>query len=405
VAAQVRSLIQAEPGMLVQTRVMGATFNRGEGESDRLTVEVRGHDPVITGQLAEAVLENMTAVAGVTSAMISRRPGTPEMLVRVDRRKATSMGLQVSSVADSLETSIGGTRASMFRQDGDEYDILVRLREQDRLSVDQVGQVPISIPGGDTVAAESLIDLNRREGPVEILRKDQQRIVVVNGVVADRDLGSIVSDLRERLRQIPLPRGYEFAFGGEYEEQQEAFRDMTFASILALALVYMVMAAQFESLRDPFIILFSIPLAFVGVVTILIITSTTFNMQAFLGVIVLVGIVVNNAIVLVDYTNLLIRDEGMELREAVVTAGMRRLRPILMTTVTTVLGLSPMALGLGEGGELQAPLARTIIGGLVTSTAITLIFIPVVFFTLEGRTDRARARAEAGALQPAQSGD
>ncbi len=216
-----------------------------------------------------------------------------------------------------------------------------------------------------------------------------------------------MADVRGRLQQVQRPRGYEFVFGGEYEEQQEAFRAMTFASLLALALVYMVMAAQFESLRDPFIILFSIPLAFVGVTTVLFLTDTTFNMQGFLGVIVLVGIVVNNAIVLIDYANQLIRDHGYRVREAVVTAGSRRLRPILMTTVTTVLGLLPMSLGLGEGGELQAPMARVIIGGLTASTLITLLFIPVVYYTVESRSEGAREGALAQAdsdLQPA-SGD
>ena len=203
--------------------------------------------------------------------------------------------------------------------------------------------------------------------------------------------------MREKVREIEKPRGYEIFFGGEYEEQQEAFQAMTFAAVLALLLVYMVMAAQFESLRDPFIILFSIPLAAIGVTLVLFLTRTTFNMQGFLGVIVLVGIVVNNAIVLVDYTNQLIRQHGVALREAVVTAGRRRLRPILMTTITTVLGLAPMSLGLGEGGELQAPMARVIIGGLTTSTLITLVFIPVVYYTLETGRRRAELREDQAA--------
>jgi hydrophobic/amphiphilic exporter-1 (mainly G- bacteria), HAE1 family len=220
----------------------------------------------------------------------------------------------------------------------------------------------------------------------------------------------VVADVREKLREVNRPRGYEFVFGGEWEEQEAAFRAMTFAAILALILVYMVMAAQFESLRDPLIILFSIPLAAVGVTTMLVMTGTTFNMQGFLGIIVLVGIVVNNAIVLIDYTNQLIREHAMPLREAVITAGKRRLRPILMTTATTVLGLLPMSLGLGEGGELQAPMARVVIGGLTSSTLITLLFIPVVYYTLEGRAQRARERRREAApaepdLQPAPSGD
>jgi HAE1 family hydrophobic/amphiphilic exporter-1 len=275
------------------------------------------------------------------------------------------------------------------------------------LSLNQVGDVPLTLPDGRTIAAGSLVGMKRQEGPIEITRKDQQRIIVVNGTVADRDLGSIVDDVREKLRAMNWPRGYEFQFGGEYEEQLEAFQQMTFAAILALILVYMVMASQFESLRDPFIILFSIPLAAVGVIITLIITNTTFNMQGFLGVIVLVGIVVNNAIVLIDYTNLLRREQAMSLREAVVTAGSRRLRPILMTTITTVLGLVPMSLGLGEGGELQAPMARVIIGGLTSSTLITLVFVPVVYTILEERTERSRerkvARGAMGELQPMES--
>jgi HAE1 family hydrophobic/amphiphilic exporter-1 len=251
--------------------------------------------------------------------------------------------------------------------------------------------------------------MRRQEGPFQITRADQERIIVANGNIADRDLGSIVDDLSGALANIPRPPGYEFKFGGEYEEQQEAFRNLTFAAILALVLVYMVMASQFESLRDPFIILFSIPLAFIGVVLTLLLTKTTFNIQGFLGVIVLVGIVVNNAIVLIDYTNLLRREYGYALREAVITAGRRRLRPILMTTVTTVLGLTPMALGLGEGGELQAPMARVVIGGLTTSTLITLVFIPIVYATVEEFGERARARRELAAegaadgLEPAHS--
>lgn len=409
VVNQIRPLLALEPGMIVQARVWSGTFRRGgSGDDDRLSVEVRGHDPEITQDLAEQVRAAMMATEGVASAQVSRRPGTPEMLVRVDRAKATSMGLQVSEISQVLETAIGGSRASMFREDGDEFDILVRLKEEDRLSVDQVGEVPVTMRDGTTVPAEALIRMDRQEGPVEIRRKDQQRIIVVNGTIGDRDLGSIVDDLQEKIQSINKPRGYEVIIGGEYEEQVEAFQAMTFAAILALLLVYMVMASQFESLRDPFIILFSIPLAAVGVTSILVVTETTFNMQAFLGVIVLVGIVVNNAIVLIDYTNLLIRDHGMPLRDAVVTAGKRRLRPILMTTSTTVLGLLPMSLGIGEGSELQAPMARVVIGGLTTSTLITLVFIPVVYYTVERRAEKARRRdrfSDQPDLQPAPSGD
>lgn len=290
----------------------------------------------------------------------------------------------------------------MFRQEGDEFNILVRLQERDRLKLSQVGQIPLATPLGQTIPAESVVRMRRQEGPVSIERADQERIIVVSGTLGDRDLGSVMRDLDAKVQAIPRPSGYEFKYGGEYEEQQQTFRELTFAAILALILVYMVMASQFESLRDPFIILFSIPLAAVGVVTILVLTHTTFNMQGFLGLIILVGIVVNNAIILVDYTNQLVRGGGYTIREAIVSAGSRRLRPILMTTTTTVLGLVPMSMGIGEGGELQAPLARVVIGGLVTSTLITLVVIPVVYALLEERTEKAKAAIPIQELRPAQ---
>jgi HAE1 family hydrophobic/amphiphilic exporter-1 len=406
IATKLRTMLTPGPGTLVQTRVRGSVRTSGSsafGEG-RLSVEVRGHDFEISKDLADQVLAAMLATEGVASAELSRQPGTLEMVVSVDRQKAHSMGLTVSQVAQAMETSIGGTRASMYREEGDEFDILVRLAKEDRIDITQLGRVALRLPDGSTIPASAVVKMERREGPVEITRADQQRIVVVSGVIEDRDLGSVVEDLRARLDEIPRPPDYEFVFGGEYEEQQEAFRQMTFAALLALLLVYMVMASQFESARDPLIILFSVPLAFVGVALILLMTGTNFNMQGFLGVIILVGIVVNNAIVLVDYTNLLRREHGYGVRDAVITAGARRLRPILMTTITTVLGLVPMSLGLGEGGELQVPMARVIIGGLTTSTLITLVFIPVVYFTLETwRESRQTARADDFELTPAET--
>lgn len=380
-------LMAVAPGVQLRTRISSGNFGRrrggGDGAGDRLQVTIRGYAPETTHQLALTVRDTMLSVQGVAEAQISRRPGSPEMVVRVDRLRAASLGMSVSEVADTLETAVGGRRSTFFREEGDEYDIVVRLREEDRLELGQVGRIPLRTPRGELIYANDVVELNRQEGPVEINRVDQERIVYVSGTIADRDLGSIISDLRAEVTRINVPDGYEIRFGGEWEDQQESFRELTFAAILALFLVYMVMAAQFESLRDPFIILFSVPLAAIGIVTMLVITQTTFNMQGFLGVIVLVGIVVNNAIVLIDYTNQLRRDHGLGIHESVTTAGHRRLRPILMTTVTTVLGLTPMALGLGEGSELQVPMARVVIGGLLTSTLITLVFIPVVYATLE----------------------
>jgi HAE1 family hydrophobic/amphiphilic exporter-1 len=395
ISRTLRPLLAVEPGMAVRVRGGGGMFRRlsRSGEGDRLAVEIRGHDLAVLQQLSERVRAVVSSIPGVADTQISMQPGIPEMLITVDRPKAANMGVNVSDIARTVETAVGGQRASLFRQGGEEFNILVRLREDDRMSEAQVGRIPIITPVGRTVAARTFIQMQRQEGPMAIHRADQQRLATVSASLEGRDLGSVVADLDRRLRQLPRPAGYEFAYGGEYEEQQKAFRDLALAALLALALVYMVMASQFESLRDPFIILFSIPLAAVGVVLILLLTHTTFNIQAFLGVIVLVGIVVNNAIVLVDYTNLLRRESRLPLREAVLTAGARRLRPILMTTSTTVLGLVPMALGIGEGSELQAPLARVVIGGLVTSTFITLVLVPVIYVMLEQRRERSVEKA------------
>jgi HAE1 family hydrophobic/amphiphilic exporter-1 len=350
-----------------------------------VSVEIRGHDMAVASDLAKTVKDVVEAIPGVTDSTISRREGMPEMIITVDRSKAASIGINASEVADTLEAVIGGSRASQFRQEGDEYNILVRLNEAERSNIALIGQIPVVTPSGQSVPIGSLVTMQRREGPVSIDRQDQERVVTVNANYANRDLGSIMQEIDERLTALSVPLGFSFNYGGEYEEQQKSFNELLLVLGLAIVLVYMVMAAQFESLRDPLIILFSIPLAAIGIALILVLTNTTFNIQAFIGTIMLAGIVVNNAIVLIDYTNLLRRRDQLPLRHAVELAGRRRLRPILMTTLTTILGLVPMALGFGEGAEVQSPMARVVIGGLLTSTLITLLFIPTIYTIIEER--------------------
>jgi HAE1 family hydrophobic/amphiphilic exporter-1 len=388
IANSLRPKLMIRPGLRVFARASGGNFlmrRLAGGGDDRINIEIRGHDMQTAGDFALAVQDIVRAVPGITDAQISRREGMPEMVVTVDRDKAASMGLNVSDLADSLRTTVGGRIATLYRQGGNEYNILVRLQEEDRLSLRSVEQIPIYTPVGQTVEASTLLKMQRREGPVSIERKNQERVVRVTANFEGRDLGSIMADIDTGLRGLSLPAEFSIVFGGEYEEQQKAFRGLVFCLILAVLLVYMVMAAQFESYKDPLVILFSIPLATIGVVLMLFLTKSTFNVQAFIGVIMLAGIVVNNAIVLVDYTNLLRRRDGLPLRQAVELAGRRRLRPILMTTCTTVLAMVPMAIGMGEGGEIQAPMARVVIGGLLTSSLITLVFIPTLYTTVEER--------------------
>ena len=259
----------------------------------------------------------------------------------------------------------------------------MKVKDADLLGLDQILDLSMRNDKGELVVLRNLINYERVKGPVNIERKNQERVLTVGGNIQDRDLGSVVQDIQAKLEDIPMPPGFTLLFSGDYEDQQESFRELMFAFSLALALVYMVMACQFESLRDPLVVMFSVPLAAIGVVLALFLTRTTFNLQSFIGVIMLAGIVVNNAILLVDTANLLRNEEGMPLEKAVREAGKRRLRPILMTTLTTVLGLFPLALGLGDGGETQAPMARAVIGGLTSSTVITLFFVPAVYLVAE----------------------
>jgi HAE1 family hydrophobic/amphiphilic exporter-1 len=284
----------------------------------------------------------------------------------------------------------------MYREKGKEFPIIVRLREEDRSRVESVNDVLISTPAGLVLQARNLLDLNPQKGPTQIERKNQMRVLRVNAELeAGTVLGEGVKAVNARLGAITHGPEFQVGFGAEVEQQAQAFSQLQLLLVLGVLLVYAVMASQYESLRDPFVVMFSVPVAAIGVVAALKMSSTSFSLQAYIGVIMLGGIVVSNAILLVDYTNILRRRDGKPLREAVETAGRTRLRPILMTTLTTILGLVPMSLGLGEGAELQAPLARVVIGGLAASTLVTLVLVPAVYTVFEEGLTRFR-RVPAG---------
>lgn len=393
IAALLRRKLMNIPGVTIRTRAGQGLFllrmaTRG---SERIEVEIRGYDLPTSDVLAQRVKKAVEQVNGVTDARMSRVSGSPEELIVVDRQKVADMKLTVSQIANMLQTILSGTRAGYFREAGDEYTILVRVQDAERMDLREVLDLTLTNSDGQPVVLRNVVQVRPRTGPVRVERKDQERVVTVYANISGRDMGSILSDIRKKLRSIPVPRDFSILFGGDYEERQKAFRELALSFVLALVLVYMVMACQYESLRDPFVVMFSVPLAVIGVVVMLFLTNTTFNIQSFIGCIMLGGIVVNNAILLVDHTNLLRRRDGMPLREAIEEAGRRRLRPILMTATTTILGLFPLALGLGEGGEAQAPMARAVIGGLLSSTLITLVFVPTVYSIFErrrGKEDR-----------------
>ena len=401
IAMTLRRSLNRLPGVTVRARASGGNrmmtrlMSSGEGDSARLALEIRGHDLEDARQVSERAVNVMNTTEGIADAELGSEQGRPELSIHVDRSKAALLGLRVSDVADALRTGIAGTQAAFYRERGDEYPIVVRLREEDRARTVDINDVPLSTPGGQVIPARNLIRIVAGSGPEEIARKNQERVVRVNAEI-ETTLSEAVSAVQARMAEIDPPADFSVGFGAEVEEQARSFAELQLVLILAVLLVYAVMAAQFESLRDPFIILLSIPLAGIGIVASLMVTNTPFSLQAYMGVIVLGGLVVNNAILLVDYTNILRRRDGIPLREAVEQAGRTRLRPILMTTITTLLGMVPMALGIGEGSELQAPLARVIIGGLLSSTVVTLVVVPVVYTLFEegwqGAQDRPKDR-------------
>jgi hydrophobic/amphiphilic exporter-1 (mainly G- bacteria), HAE1 family len=388
IAMTLRRELSGIPGVIVRARPSGGQQMRGMpggnqgGDGSRFSVEIRGHELDISKRVAADVKTLLDSTPGIVDSRVGREEGRPEIAVRVDRDKAALLGLSVTGVANTIRTNLAGTQAAMFREAGNEYPIVVRLRQEDRGEIASVGDVLLSTPQGQVLPAKNVMVTAREQGPVQIERKNQERIQRVNAEV-ETTLSEGVTAVQARLPEIQVPQGFSVGFGNEVEEQAKSFRELQLVLVLAILLVYTVMASQYESLRDPFIIMFSIPLAAIGVVGALLLTKTPFSMQAYIGVIMLAGIVVSNAILLVDYANTLRHRDKMGIREAIELAGRHRLRPILMTSVCTMLGLVPMSLGIGEGSELQVPLARVVIGGLLTSTMITLVFVPAMYTLFE----------------------
>ena len=377
------------PGVVIRANPTGGNFQLtrllgggGQGNDSRVALEIRGHDLDDARRIAQDAREVMEGTPGIADVRIGREEGRPEISVRVDRPKAAMLGMTVSGVATTIQTNVAGTTAAQFRERGNEYPIVVRLRESDREEISDVGDVLLNTPSGQVVPARNVMATTRDAGPVQIDRKNMERVTRVNAET-EIPLSEAVAAVQQRIGQIRVPPDFSVGFGSEVEEQAKSFEQLRLVLILAVLLVYAVMASQYESLRDPFIIMFSIPVAAIGVVLSLLWTNTPFSMQAYIGIIMLAGIVVSNAILLVDYVNTLRRRDNLPLREAVELGGRTRLRPILMTSIATMLGLVPMALGLGDGGELQAPLARVVIGGLLASTMVTLVLVPAVYTVFE----------------------
>jgi len=355
----------------------------GGGREERFEIDLKGYNLDRGKTLAEDVIRRIQGVEGIMYPRMSLEDNRPELQISIDRSKAATLGLSVSRILQVINTNLEGTAASKYREEGDEFDILVRLREEDRGSLEDLRNISVTMPTGKEIPLKGFTAVTEGKGPTRIDRRNQERLITVMAGIQGRDLGHIVQDIREKIADLPIPPDFRLHLASEYEQQKEAFGGLLFAIALAIVLVYMVMASQFESLTEPFVIMFTVPFASIGVILVLLLLNMNVTIPVFIGVVLLIGIVVNNGIVMVDYISRL-RRKGHALRDAVLLGARRRLRPIMMTTLTTCLALVPMALGFGEGSEMNAPMARVVIGGMLVSAVFTIFFVPTLYASIKG---------------------
>jgi HAE1 family hydrophobic/amphiphilic exporter-1 len=365
-----------------------------------LQIEISGFDLAGLTAASDALVRELSASDRFADLKTTIEPGNPEIQILFDQERAASLGLAVRDIADRVVANVRGELATRYTWRDKKIDVLVRSVDSREASVDEIRNLIVNPASDRPVTLQAVADIQISRGPAEIRRVAQERVAIITANLAYGDLGAAVAEANDALNRVPMANGITAMVSGQNEEMQNSFRSMQFALALAVFLVYLVMASQFESLIHPLVILFTIPLALVGAVLALFITGTTVNVVAFIGVIMLAGIVVNNAIVLVDLINQL-QAQGMEKISAIMEAGKARLRPILMTTLTTALGLLPMAIGIGEGAEVRTPMAITVIGGLLVSTLLTLIVIPVVYSLMDRKKWPVPAASGEIALSPA----
>jgi len=390
-ADKIRALTGTVAGAEISVRP-SQNMSMGGGGAP-VDILLKGDSLPLLKQLADQVKSIVAQVEGTREVATSFDRAWPELQVRVDREQAAALGIQSAAVNNTLRTALSGQVVTRLRGDGQEVDVRLQVPAGLRENIADLQSLEVFSPTGLRVPLGEVAEFSQALGAVSIARNDQVRSANVTAQLSGRSLGPVVADINRELALLSLPSGYSVEFVGEQQQMAESFASLGMALVLAILLVYMIMAAQFESLLHPFIIMFALPPTFVGVVLALALTGRTLNVPAFIGVIMLAGIVVNNAIVLVDYINQL-RERGNSCREAILLAGPVRLRPILMTTLTTVLGMLPMALGIGAGAETQAPLATAVIGGLSVSTLLTLLVVPVIYSILDDLGERLRSKRQ-----------
>lgn len=389
IEAAVRTELAKVPG--IKYTVAMPFSMMGEGD---IEVEIRGHDLVTSRKIGLELRDQLRKLPDMAEVNFSMDDQKPEVRVRFDRSKMAELGLSSATVGGAISTYFMGKLAGRYSEGGDEFDIVVRYGKESRLDIDELRRMPIATPRGPMVPLANVADLTVGLGPVDIVRKDQERIsrltcylksdyVDPNGKAQRKDLGSSIGRVRGELDKYPWPKEFSSFVGGVAEDFQTSFKYLGLALLVSVFLVYMVMASQFESLREPFIIMFTVPLAMIGVVLTFVLSRSTLDISALIGVIMLVGIVVNNGIVMVDAANQL-QEEGLSRRDAIQKAALTRLRPILLTSLTTILAMIPLALGIGEGAAGWEGMAKAVIGGLTVATFLTLYVVPTMY-TVFGR--------------------
>ena len=350
----------------------------GMGGGSNLEVKVFGNDFDETNVISEKIAAALKNISGTKDILISRDKEKTELQLVLDNEKMTSFGLNTATVATAIRNRITGVTATKYKEEGNEYDVEVRYDEKFRQSTEDIQNISILTPQGKMVKLSEISQLKPFYSPPNIERENKVRVVTVSSALSGVDMGTVIASLENEIAKMDIPNDVSIDFGGSAENMQDSFNDLILLILLSLILVYIVMASQFESLSEPFIIMFSIPFAFTGVFASLYIFGATINVISLIGAVMLIGIVVKNGIILVDYTNLLV-DRGYSLKEAVVSAGRSRLRPVLMTSLTMILAMIPMIVTSGSGSEMWKPMAIAIFGGLTFSTLVTLILIPTIY--------------------------
>lgn len=402
IADELRQELKGIPAAEISVAATDATGMSALSGGAALSIEIKGDDMTILRNLSDEVQDIVASVEGTREVDSSLDDTKEQMEISINRNKASQYGLTLPQITSAVRAAFEGQIATTYKSGGSEVDVRLIYPEEYRKNLTDMKNLTIMAPTGMKVSLDQIAAFTVNASPVTIQRDNQSRIVNVTSQIYGRDLNSVSQDVQAKLDAMALPAGYSVSMGGSVQEMMDAFSDLSFALILAILLVYMVMASLFESLTYPFIIMFSMPTAFIGIILSLLLTGRTINVSSFIGIIMLAGIVVNNAIVLVDNINRLRREEGMERRAAIEKAGPQRLRPILMTTLTTILAMFPLSLGLGEGAELSAPMGTVVFGGLTVSSIFTLVLVPVIYTIVDdwGKKLRNKVRRKPkGAIQ------